>query len=425
MDETGVTTVHRPKNVLARRGAKQVGRVTSGERGQNVTLACTVSAAGIALPPFFVFPRVNFKAHFLRGAPTDSAGTANKSGWMTEITFAAFMKHFVRHTRCSTQNPVVLILDNHCSHIAISILNYGKENGITMLSFPPHTTHKLQPLDRAVFGPFKRHYDTAFDSFMVNHPGQPATIYDIPLIVKFAFENSMTQTNIISGFKSTGIMPFNSDIFGPDDFAPSFVSDRPNPNIVPLVNLLALQPGSTNPTNPSTVVVDPAGQPGSTNPPTVIVDPAGQPGSTNPTNPPTVVVDHAGQLGSTNPPTVVMDPAGQPGSTNPPTVVMDPAGQPGPSRSHVSPHVVRPFPKAPPRKLETNKRQRGETQIFTDTPVKNRLLALQQEKLRKCVNPKKATTSQPARKKLKLSLVKTTKSLAKIAKNRKRVKKGQ
>lgn len=55
MDETGVTTVHRPKNVIAKRGAKQIGRVTSGERGQNVTLACTVSAAGQALPPFLCF----------------------------------------------------------------------------------------------------------------------------------------------------------------------------------------------------------------------------------------------------------------------------------------------------------------------------------------------------------------------------------
>ena len=33
--ETGVT-VHRPKNVIVLRGTKQIGRVTSGERGQTL-----------------------------------------------------------------------------------------------------------------------------------------------------------------------------------------------------------------------------------------------------------------------------------------------------------------------------------------------------------------------------------------------------
>ena len=58
------------KNVIPQKGAKQVGRVTSGERGQNVTLAIAVNAAGMSIPPFFIFSTVNFHQHFLRGAPT-------------------------------------------------------------------------------------------------------------------------------------------------------------------------------------------------------------------------------------------------------------------------------------------------------------------------------------------------------------------
>ena len=218
MDETGVTTVHRPKNVIAKRGAKQVGRVTSGERGQNVTL-----------PPFFIFPRVRFYNHFLNGAPINSDGDANKSGWMTEKTLKKYLEHFKKHTRCTVEAPVVLLLDNHASHIAIEILDIAKSNGITMISFPPHTTHKLQILDRSVFGGFKKHYDTAMDAFMVSKPGTPATIYDIPALVTRAFERSMTQSSIKAGFRVSGIWPFDRDIFGPGDFAPSYVSDRPNP----------------------------------------------------------------------------------------------------------------------------------------------------------------------------------------------------
>jgi hypothetical protein len=41
-DETGVTTVHKPDKVVAARGSKQMGKMTSAERGTLVTLCCAV-----------------------------------------------------------------------------------------------------------------------------------------------------------------------------------------------------------------------------------------------------------------------------------------------------------------------------------------------------------------------------------------------
>jgi len=58
IDETGVTTVQKPTKVIAKRGMKQVAKMTSAERGSLVTMCCAVNATGNALPPFFVFPRV-------------------------------------------------------------------------------------------------------------------------------------------------------------------------------------------------------------------------------------------------------------------------------------------------------------------------------------------------------------------------------
>lgn len=57
MDETGITTVQRPDKIVARKGRKQIGAVTSQERGELVTLAMAVSALGNHIPPFFIFPR--------------------------------------------------------------------------------------------------------------------------------------------------------------------------------------------------------------------------------------------------------------------------------------------------------------------------------------------------------------------------------
>ena len=70
LDETALTTVQKPPNVIAEKGTKQVGNVTSGERGTLVTACRCISAAGNSIPPYMIFPRVNFKDHMLNGAPT-------------------------------------------------------------------------------------------------------------------------------------------------------------------------------------------------------------------------------------------------------------------------------------------------------------------------------------------------------------------
>lgn len=55
MDETGITTVQKPDRIVGRRGFKQIGRITSQERGVLVTLAIAVSAIGNSIPPTLYF----------------------------------------------------------------------------------------------------------------------------------------------------------------------------------------------------------------------------------------------------------------------------------------------------------------------------------------------------------------------------------
>lgn len=87
VDESGLTTVNKPVQVLAEKGTKQVGKMTSGKRGTLVTICAAVNAIGNALSSFLVFPRVHFKDHMLRGAPHGSVGAASGSGWMTSEIF--------------------------------------------------------------------------------------------------------------------------------------------------------------------------------------------------------------------------------------------------------------------------------------------------------------------------------------------------
>jgi hypothetical protein len=137
------------------------------------------------------------------------------------------MKHFVSFSHSSTANPTLLLLDNHESHISYDCLQFAKENGVTMVSFPPHTTHKLQPLDVSVYGPLKRFYNAACDDWMISNP-RPMTIFGIVQVASPAFVKAFTPANIIAGFKKTGIEPYNSNVFdNEDEFLAASVTDRP------------------------------------------------------------------------------------------------------------------------------------------------------------------------------------------------------
>lgn len=61
---------------------------------------------------------------------------------------------------------------------------------------------------------------------MDSHPGVPISIYNIPAIVKEALLLTATPKNILSGYKKTGIWPYNRNMFTDEDYLCSSVTDR-------------------------------------------------------------------------------------------------------------------------------------------------------------------------------------------------------
>jgi len=118
-------------------------------------------AYGQALPPVYIFPRVHYKPHMLKGAPNGSLGPACQSGWMNAELFVEAFTHFLKHMNASASKPAVLVMDNHIRHLSVETVNLARENGVTIVTFPPHCSHRLQPLDVSVYGPFKSYYNSA------------------------------------------------------------------------------------------------------------------------------------------------------------------------------------------------------------------------------------------------------------------------
>lgn len=108
--------------------------------------------------------------------PHGSLGLATASGWMTSDLFYDTTKHFIKHTNSSVENRTLLIYDNHDSHLSIKVIDLAKENGVIVLTLPPHCSHRMQPLDVTVYSSFKAHFSNAADAWMLCHPGIKITI---------------------------------------------------------------------------------------------------------------------------------------------------------------------------------------------------------------------------------------------------------
>lgn len=220
MDETGFPTVtHKVQKILAEKGTKRVGIMSSAERGTNVTCAAAVSAAGDVIPPFFIFPRTNMQSRFMDGCDNECVGCANESGYMKETEFIKFIHHFVKYSHATKENPSLLLIDNHTSHLSFNALETAVNHGITIFSFPPHCTHKLQPLDNGVFLPVKTGFVVEHDEWMKSYVGKKFEIYHVAPIVEKCFDEFVTKSVIKTAFTVTGVYELNTTLFKDVDFA--------------------------------------------------------------------------------------------------------------------------------------------------------------------------------------------------------------
>ncbi|CAG7678555.1 unnamed protein product, partial [Allacma fusca] len=163
----------------------------------------------------FVFPQ-SAKFDRIRSFPAGSIFEKSKRGWSTSQTFLVWLKHFRTHAAAERGTKVLLLLDNHSSHVCYDAVMYAAKNNIEMLTIPPHCTHKLQPLDISFFGPLKSKYGAALTEWLAANQGRIALNEDLTEIIKTPFEMSCTAAIAINGFRKTGLWLNTAD--GPDRF---------------------------------------------------------------------------------------------------------------------------------------------------------------------------------------------------------------
>ena len=203
VDESGMPLDHRSPHVIARRGQRKVRCCTSGNKSQ-ITIVVCINAIGQTMPPFIIFNAKSLNMEWTRGEVSGTTCGLSDNGWIdTELFKQWFFQHFLCHARSS--RPLLLLLDGHGSHFNLDVVTMARENDVIIYILVPHTTHEMQPLDAAVFGPLKCTWQEACHNYVQSHPGRIITKYHFNEIFSKAWLKSLVPANVFSGFKTCGI----------------------------------------------------------------------------------------------------------------------------------------------------------------------------------------------------------------------------
>ena len=159
LDETGLSTNPLNRKVFVAKNEKSAYLQTpTGSKTMYSVLFCA-SAAGEYLPPFVIYKAKGAPWNtWMKNGPKDAVYGTTESGWMEDKTFEAwFRDSFLPIIRQKHNGEKVIVtFDGHGSHLTFTTAQMAKDENITLICLPPHSSHALQPLDVGVFGLLKR-----------------------------------------------------------------------------------------------------------------------------------------------------------------------------------------------------------------------------------------------------------------------------
>jgi hypothetical protein len=205
------------KQVYERGQVRQV--LQDGSREWITTIAC-ICADGSSLSPSLIYKAVSGKiqSSWLQDYDPEEHSCyigSSPTGWTTEDFGMSWLRDiFDRETKAKArQKWRLLLLDGHGSHVNMRFINFCEENRILLGIFPPHATHRLQPLDVAVFSPLAAAYSKELGAYMDDCQGFCSlSKRDFFRLFWKAWDTSVSKKNIISSFKATGIAPFDPSV---------------------------------------------------------------------------------------------------------------------------------------------------------------------------------------------------------------------
>jgi DDE superfamily endonuclease len=132
--------------------------------------------------------------------------TSAVNGWSSDELGLTWLRLFDRHTKQKSSRRRLLIVDGHSSHINWALISLADALRILILVLPPHTTHRLQPLDVGLFSPLSQAYSARLNAYTHGGLGWVTMTKRMfwPLF-RDAWQASFTEKNVKKAFEKTGI----------------------------------------------------------------------------------------------------------------------------------------------------------------------------------------------------------------------------
>lgn len=111
----------------------------------------------------------------------------------------------------SVPEPVLLLLDQHSSHLTMEALELAKAHHIVVFGLIPHASHILQPLDVACFRSWHTNYGAALRVARNAEPTMVVTKELFPKLMRKPWTDALSANNAVNGFAATGLFPLNPE----------------------------------------------------------------------------------------------------------------------------------------------------------------------------------------------------------------------
>jgi hypothetical protein len=187
-----------------------------------ITIIASICQEGKPPPPAIIYAAAinNHQDTWYEDLDTDEAVAhfiTSPNGWTNDhIGYEWLTKVFDRHTKPKARNGRdyrLLYLDGHSSHINMPFIEFCDKNKILLMAYPPHSTHRLQPLDVSLFNPLANFYSQNLDErIRKSHGICSMSKRHFWGLFKPAFDAAFTDKNIASGWKKTGLHPFDQEV---------------------------------------------------------------------------------------------------------------------------------------------------------------------------------------------------------------------
>ena len=203
------------QRVWGRKGRKTVARRRGWHR-QHITAIVAVNAQGQGTKPALLWNTKKIRGDMFLPAQCPVTLKGTPDGWSSRKVFLEWVETVLVKETQPLSNPhkcILLLVDGSKTHLTPEGLKKMKSWGVEVVVSPPHLTKVIQPLDKAVFRAMKASFRKKEEhSKRKNHHRAPSPANFVQLW-RDAYVDVVTPLNILSGFMSCGISPFDPQYF--------------------------------------------------------------------------------------------------------------------------------------------------------------------------------------------------------------------